>query len=157
MSPATGPEGATIQEERDTHVTHSSAPPTTSSGVGRVDIDDEPWVEFVDPHGRLRTPAKVLSPTDPCILLVKFEADVHVDPHSHPFDTLYIPLQGEVNFNDPGESPLRPGQLRWVRAGHVYGPEIGGPDGAEVLVIGMKGVISIDWDAEASPTDHSPS
>ncbi len=123
--------------------------------VGRVGIEEEPWIEFVDPEGRLRTPAKVLSAINPCILLVEFEPNVHVDPHSHPFDTLYIPLRGEVDFNDPGEPPLRPGQLRWVKAGHSYGPEVGGPDGAEVLIISMAGEIAIDWTRATLPNGRT--
>lgn len=114
-------------------------------GVGRACIADEPWIDFVDPAGRLVTKAKVLSGDSPCILLVKFEPNVRVDPHSHPYDAIYLPLRGQVDFNDPGEPPLREGHIRWVRAGHVYGPEIGGPDGADVLIVSVGGPISIDW------------
>lgn len=117
----------------------------TPPAVGRVSIDDVAWVEYVDAADRLRTPAKVLSPIAPCVLLVKFAPHLHVAPHSHPFDVLYIPLKGQVDFGDPGEPPLTTGQIRWVKAGHTYGPEVGGPEGAEVLIISMDGAITIDW------------
>lgn len=95
-------------------------------GIGRVTIDAEPWIEFVDPDGRLTTPAKELGASKPCILLVEFGPDLHVDAHSHPYDPLYIPLWGEVDFGDDGKPPLVPGQVRWVEGGKVYGPEVGG-------------------------------
>ncbi len=117
----------------------------TTHEVGRVTIADEPWVEFVDAAGRLKTPVKILSATNPCILLVQFTPNLHVDPHSHPFDVIYMPVSGQVDFSDPGEPPLLPGQIRWVKAGHPYGPEVGGPEGADVLIISMGGDIAIDW------------
>ena len=53
--------------------------------------------------------------------------------HSHPADTVYVVRKGE--FIVEGEGTYGVGDIRWVKAGTPYGPEIGGPQGCEVMLI----------------------
>jgi hypothetical protein len=69
----------------------------------------------------------------PFMFLVRFPPnDVRV-AHSHHDDIFYVFVAGENHVE--GEGTYRAGDVRWVRAGHVYGPEKTGPDGASWWVI----------------------
>lgn len=58
----------------------------------------------------------------------------HTRPaHSHHADVLYLYVAGEHRID--GEGTYRPGDVRWVRAGHSYGPETTGPEGGSWWVI----------------------
>ena len=72
--------------------------------------------------------------TGPWILSLKFEPDTKADAHVHDYDTVYYIRKGRFTFND-GSGWYGPGDLRWVRAGTMYGPEEAGPEGAEVLLV----------------------
>jgi hypothetical protein len=54
--------------------------------------------------------------------------------HAHPADTVYVIRQGQ--FIVDGEGTYEVGDIRWVKAGTMYGPEGAGPDGCEVILIG---------------------
>jgi len=43
--------------------------------------------------------------------------------HYHTRAALYYTSGGTCSFNDPNESPINSGELRFVEAGHYYGPE----------------------------------
>jgi len=43
--------------------------------------------------------------------------------HYHTRSAIYYTTRGASSFNDPGQSPLTVGEMRFVTAGHFYGPE----------------------------------
>lgn len=53
--------------------------------------------------------------------------------HWHPADTVYVVRRGQ--FTVEGEGTYEVGDIRWVKAGTVYGPEGAGPEGCEVMLI----------------------
>ena len=53
--------------------------------------------------------------------------------HWHPADTVYVVRRGQ--FTVDGEGTYEVGDIRWVKAGTVYGPEGAGPEGCEVMLI----------------------
>jgi hypothetical protein len=53
--------------------------------------------------------------------------------HWHPADTVYVVRRGV--FTVEGEGKFEVGDIRWVKAGTVYGPEGAGPDGCDVMLI----------------------
>ena len=53
--------------------------------------------------------------------------------HWHPADTVYVVRRGQ--FTVEGEGTYEVGDLRWVKAGTVYGPEGAGPEGCEVMLM----------------------
>jgi len=122
------------------------APPGASSAegplTGRALIDDTPWEVFEDPAGRPTSPVKVLSSGVPSALYVKFEPGFSAGEHWHPFDTVYVMTQGALQFGDEGI--FGPGDVRWVKAGHSYGPEAAGPEGCEFLLV-SAGPIELNW------------
>jgi hypothetical protein len=54
--------------------------------------------------------------------------------HGHPTDTVYVVRRGQ--FIVEGEGTFNVGDIRWVKANTMYGPEAAGPDGCEVMLIG---------------------
>jgi hypothetical protein len=68
----------------------------------------------------------------PKVLKVRFEPWVRVGMHTHDTDYAEIVLAGSQRV---GQRWYRPGDIRVVRAGAVYGPLTSGPDGATVLII----------------------
>jgi quercetin dioxygenase-like cupin family protein len=84
--------------------------------------------------------------SDPAIREVTFPPNARLDVHSHPNDTLYIIRSGE--FHIEGEGIYRPGEVRWVRGGVVYGPEWAGPDGAVLLIVALGGPFGLTWVGE---------
>lgn len=71
----------------------------------------------------------------PLVLENTFAPGTRVAAHSHGCDTLYVFAAGE--FHIEGEGVFGPGDIRFVRAGHVYGPEWAGPEGAVLQIIGL--------------------
>lgn len=69
--------------------------------------------------------------------------------HWHPSDTVYIVRRGELVI--PGEGTYREGEVRWVRGGTAYGPEMGGPDGVEFYFVSMGPFGTIDPDVTPPP------
>ena len=51
----------------------------------------------------------------------------------------------------PGEGSYREGEVRWVRGGTAYGPEMGGPDGVEFWFVSMGPFGTIDPDITPPP------
>jgi mannose-6-phosphate isomerase-like protein (cupin superfamily) len=115
----------------------------TSSDWGRVRPADIPWKQFDDPHGRPTTPVRVLKEGDPGVLEVRFPPGYVAGLHWHPYDTLYIVTRGSMEIGDEGV--YRPGDIRWVRAGHVYGPEAAGAEGVDFFLVSLGGEIELNW------------
>ena len=119
---------------------------------GRIRPSDIDWQQFPDPHGRPTTPVRILKEGVPYVLEADFPAGYEAGLHWHPFDTIYLVTQGELHFG--GEGVYRPGDLRWVEAGHVYGPETAGPEGVRFFLVSLGGPIGLNW-ADLYPVpDH---
>ena len=88
---------------------------------------DLDWETFHDPHGRPTTPTRVLRDSEPFLIEADFPAHFHAGLHWHPHDTIYVITRGEMRIGDEGS--FRPGDIRWVKAGHAYGPEEAGEEG----------------------------
>lgn len=70
----------------------------------------------------------------PWVLHVKHGPNYVENRHWHEADTVYVFTAGEMIVD--GEGSYRPGDVRWVRAHHFYGPERAGPGGCEFLLVG---------------------
>lgn len=74
----------------------------------------------------------------------------HTRPaHSHHADVLYLYVAGEHRID--GEGAYRAGDVRWVRAGHSYGPETTGPQGGSWWVISDADPTPINSATDAEP------
>jgi hypothetical protein len=105
-----------------------------------IDVDALPWLEYVDPTGRVRNPDLRIKPlVDPesgnTVLVMRLPPNSKGRPHWHQSDTLYYVLRGE--FMVEGEDVYRAGTFRWVKGGFAYGAEMAGPEGAEVLFVSV--------------------
>lgn len=123
-----------------------------SDVTGRARLDEIEWEMYPDPHGRETSPVKVVSPDDPNILYVQFPAGFTAGEHWHPYDTVYIITSGSLRFGDEGT--FGPGDVRWVKAGHSYGPEET-IDGVEFLLISLGGPVGLNWSDIYEPTRES--
>ena len=72
--------------------------------------------------------------------------------HHHHADVLYVYTQGEHHIE--GEGTYRAGDLRWTRAGHVYGPETTGPDGGGWWIVSYGDPIPVS--AKSDSVDAAP-
>jgi redox-sensitive bicupin YhaK (pirin superfamily) len=105
--------------------------------------DDLEWETFHDPHGRPTTPTRVLKSDGPFLIEAKFPAHFYADQHWHPYDTIYVVTTGEMRIGEEGA--FRPGDIRWVKAGHTYGPEEAGSDGVQFHLFSLGGDIGLNW------------
>ncbi|MSV90628.1 MAG: hypothetical protein F2754_10455 [Actinobacteria bacterium] len=71
---------------------------------------------------------------DLTVLIFTFPPGYTGKVHWHPTDTVYVVQRGQ--FIVEGEGTYEVGDIRWVKAGTVYGPEAAGPDGCDVMLIG---------------------
>jgi hypothetical protein len=71
---------------------------------------------------------------DVTVLIFELPPDHRGRVHWHPTDTVYVVRRGQ--FIVDGEGAYEVGDVRWVKAGTVYGPETAGPEGCEVMLIG---------------------
>jgi len=122
---------------------------------GKANLDDGEWTTFVDPnespeffeHMSDVVKVKFMGDTwetGPWIIPNKFPPNTSAERHAHGADTVYVIMRGSMTFND-GTGWYEQGDVRWVRANHVYGPEESGPDGCEFLLISM-GPIDVQWE-----------
>jgi redox-sensitive bicupin YhaK (pirin superfamily) len=109
----------------------------------RLRPDDSAWGQFRDPHGRPTTPVRVLHGGVPFVLEADFPPGFRARLHWHPHDTIYVITAGALQFGDEGW--FRPGDLRWVRGGHSYGPELAGPEGVRFHLVSLGGPIGLNW------------
>ena len=82
--------------------------------------------------------------TGPWLLHVRLEAGTSIPAHWHTSDTIYVITMGEMSVGDEGA--YRTGDVRWVRAGTFYGPEVAGADGCELLLISSGGPPGAEFD-----------
>jgi redox-sensitive bicupin YhaK (pirin superfamily) len=111
--------------------------------VQHICPDEIDWETFHDPHGRPTTPTRVLRTSEPFLIEADFPAHFHAGRHWHPHDTIYLITRGEMRIGDEGS--FRPGDIRWVKAGHSYGPEEAGPEGVQFHLFSLGGDIGLNW------------
>ena len=104
---------------------------------------DLEWETFHDPHGRPTTPTRILRTSEPFLIEADFPAHFHAGLHWHPHDTIYVITRGEMRIGDEGS--FRPGDIRWVKAGHAYGPEEAGEEGVQFHLFSLGGDIGLNW------------
>ena len=104
---------------------------------------DVEWELFHDPHGRPTTPVRMLKTDGPSFLETKFEPNFEIGHHWHPFDTLYIIMDGNMTIGPEGN--FVPGDVRWIKAGHHYGPEVSGPNGVRFFLMAFGDEIGLNW------------
>lgn len=104
---------------------------------------DHAWEQFPDPHGRPTTPVRLLHTGVPFVLEADFPPGFRAGLHWHPHDTVYVITAGALQFGDEGW--FRPGDVRWVRGGHSYGPELAGPEGVRFHLVSLGGPIGLNW------------
>ena len=110
------------------------------------------WELFHDPHGRPTTPVRMLKTDGPSFLETKFEPNFSIGHHWHPFDTLYIITEGNMTIGPEGN--FAPGDVRWIKAGHVYGPEVSGDNGVRFFLMSQGDEIGLNWaDLYDTPDD----
>ena len=119
-----------------------------------VVVDDlEPSVYRVLADGELDTDTwrktVVAPPMGEAVFYVRLGPGASSPRHWHPSDTVYIVRRGELVI--PGEGSYREGEVRWVRGGTAYGPEMGGPDGVEFYFVSMGPFGTIDPDVTPPP------
>ena len=82
--------------------------------------------------------------TGPWLLRIRLEPGTSVPPHWHTCDTIYVVTSGDMSVGDEGA--FRACDVRWVRAGTFYGPEVAGADGCELLLISSGGPPGVEFD-----------
>ena len=118
--------------------------PTTTPLFGKITPADVEWEMFHDPHGRPTSPVRNLTVDGgPNLIEAKFPPDFYAGDHWHPYDTIYVFTQGEMKVG--GEGSYKPGDIRWVKAGHVYGPEEAGPEGVQFYLLANGGEVGLNW------------
>jgi quercetin dioxygenase-like cupin family protein len=115
---------------------------TDDDAIRRWTIEDHENARFEDDHVDPYVHLRRIS-ADPAIREVTFPPHATLGVHSHPCDTLYVIQSGE--FIVEGEGSYGPGELRWVRAGVMYGPERAGAEGAVVLIVSTNGSFGVRW------------
>lgn len=122
---------------------------------GKGSLDDGEWTTFVDPekfpeffeHMSGIPKVKFLGDTwetGPWIVPNKFPPNMVAERHAHAADTIYVIMRGSMTFND-GTGWYKNGDVRWVRANNMYGPEESGPEGCEFILISL-GPIDVQWE-----------
>ena len=101
------------------------------------------WETFHDPHGRPTTPTRILRSSEPFLIEADFPAHFHAGLHWHPHDTIYVITRGEMRIGNEGS--FCPGDIRWVKAGHSYGPEEAGDEGVQFHLFSLGGDIGLNW------------
>lgn len=114
--------------------------PAADAAIGGASIDDLPWIDYVDEHDRVHGGQVKL--VNPRTMYVRFPPGFRAPEHWHPFDTTYFVTAGSIMFGDEGW--FERGGVRWVSAGHVYGPELAGDDGVEFLLV-SSGPIELNY------------
>ena len=115
----------------------------SNQGVERYRPSEVEWELFHDPHERPTTPVRMLKTDGPAFLETKFEPNFYIGHHWHPFDTLYIIMEGEMSIGPEGN--FVPGDVRWIKAGHAYGPEVSGDNGVRFFLMSLGDEIGLNW------------
>jgi hypothetical protein len=114
----------------------------------RIRLNDVPWQPLEDHPGISTKFLGENQDTGPWALHVRFEPECGDPPHWHTSDTIYVITAGEMSFGDEGVYGV--GDVRWVRAGTFYGPELAGKDGCEFLLISSGGPPGMSYDASTA-------
>lgn len=114
----------------------------SSQAAQHIKPSDVEWELFHDPHGRPTTPVRMLKTDGPSFLETKFTPWFCIGHHWHPYDTLYIITEGEMSIGPEGN--FVPGDVRWIKAGHHYGPEVAGPEGVRFFLMSL-GDVDLNW------------
>jgi quercetin dioxygenase-like cupin family protein len=115
----------------------------SDSPTWRVRAADVPLHPVADPHIEGDIEVRIIS-REPFVLENTFAPGTRVAAHSHGCDTLYVFKAGQ--FHIEGEGLFEAGDVRFVRAGHVYGPEWAGEDGAVLQIIGLAPGFNTEYD-----------
>ena len=135
-----------------------SATTPSTTGWRRVNRSDIEWEDTYPAGHSSVVPVRWLSTQDPYIAEAKLSPWFVSLAHWHPFDTIYMfTEEGSMRMPaEPGEFSLDPvseaddsvvadgvryqyGDIRWVRGGTPYGPELIGPEGARFFVFSFGG------------------
>jgi len=115
-----------------------------------ISADARPWQAFVDPVGRPTQPVQVLLEGRLSALRTRFEPAYTAGEHWHDFDTLYFIMAGDMRFGFEGQYYTF--DIRQVKGGFSYGPEVPGPDGVEFVLFSCGGPVNLHWaDLESAP------
>lgn len=147
--------------------------PTTDSSTStwrRINRSDIEWEDTYPPGHSEVVPVRWLSKQDPHIAEAKLSPGFVSLAHWHPSDVIYLFTEGSLRMPaEPGVASLAPvseaddavvadgvlyeaGDIRWVRGGTPYGPELVGPDGARFYVFSFGG----EPEVGVLPTDPAP-
>ena len=110
---------------------------------GRIRPTEVDWEMFQDPHERPTCPVRMMKTDPPSLLDVDFPPNFYAGLHWHPFDTLYFVVEGEMLIGPEGS--FVPGDVRWVKAGHPYGPEEASDKGVRFFLISMGDDVGLNW------------
>jgi len=126
-------------------MTGATPTPAEAPAIGGVALDDLDWVEYV--HDRVH--GGLVKLVNPRTMYVRFPPGFRAPEHWHPFDTTYFVTAGRIMFGDEGW--FEEGSVRWVTAGHVYGPELAGDEGVEFLLVSSGPIDLIYPDIQPPP------
>lgn len=90
----------------------------------------------------------------PFVALVRDPPNTTRGAQRHHGDVLIVYVSGEQGLED-GEV-YRAGDLRWVSAGHVYGPATSGPDGVSYWMISQSNPTPVAAEESAAIVEQSP-
>lgn len=109
---------------------------------GRVTMDDVPSAEL---PGASNCQVQVLCGDDPFIQRIKLAPGGSLAPYHHDVDALYLLRGGSMEVD--GEAGFETDDARWIPAGQATGTTTAGPDGADLIVIGIGGLAAFAWDS----------
>lgn len=112
----------------------------TSERIRPTEVE---WEMFQDPHERPTCPVRMMKTDPPALLDVDFPPNFFAGIHWHPYDTLYFVVEGEMLIGPEGS--FKPGDVRWVKAGHPYGNEEAGAEGVRFFLISMGDEVGLNW------------
>ena len=124
----------------------------------RIDRSSVAWEGFEEGLAdETTTDVRWLREEDPWIVEAKHPATSVSPAHYHPFDVVYLYTGGSVSMAaEPGQvgsarqpTTYRAGDLRFVKAGTVYGPETTGADGSLFYTFTFGGRPSVSYADDA--------
>lgn len=99
-----------------------------------ISVDEaHPAVRADGSHGQVELVPLTGDACDLTLLVFRMPPGYVGTRHSHEADTVYIVRRGVLHVE--GEGSFGVGDIRWVKAGTVYGPERAGPEGCEVFLV----------------------
>ena len=110
-------------------------------GVGHSRISENEWEHYAGPEADMPARVQFLGESwedGPWVIAHRLGPNASFGRHAHEYDTIYYVQRGSITFSDNGggeDDWFGPGDVRWVRGGVEYGPEIAGPDGCDFLLV----------------------